>query len=131
MQITRETLDSVVVGVNLIPGSLRDQLEGEPVLLVFLRFFGCIFGLETVADLRALSEKRADHPKVIFISEAKTIETQAFVRRYWSGAATISDPRPEMVAASGVGLECAEELFAERLPVRATRTRQGQRARPP
>ena len=43
MRIDDETLDYVVAGVNLIPGSLRDQLGDEPVLLIFLRFFGCIF----------------------------------------------------------------------------------------
>jgi len=34
------TLDTVVEGVNLRPGSLRDQLGAEPTLLYFLRHFG-------------------------------------------------------------------------------------------
>ena len=103
MRISEETLDEVVSGVNLIPGSLRDQLGDEPVLLIFLRFFGCVFCRETVSDLRGLSEKKAGFPKVIFVSEAKNIEIQAFVRRYWPSAVTISDTRRELYAAFGVG----------------------------
>jgi len=33
-------LDTAVEGVNLRPGSLRDQLGAEPTLLYFLRHFG-------------------------------------------------------------------------------------------
>ena len=57
MQIAIETLESPVSGVNLAPGSLQDQLPDSPTLIIFLRFFGCIFCRETVADLRQLSEK--------------------------------------------------------------------------
>jgi peroxiredoxin len=103
MQIDDAILDSAVSGVNLIPGSLRDQLGDETVLLIFLRFFGCIFCRETTADLRALSEDRPDFPTVIFVSEAKRIEIQAFVRRYWPQAKTISDPQGVLYSAFGVG----------------------------
>ena len=68
MNIENETLDSPVSGVNLIPGSFRDQMSEEPTLLVFLRFFGCMFCRETVSDLRQLSEGRADFPAVLFVS---------------------------------------------------------------
>jgi hypothetical protein len=39
-RIDGATLDSAVEGVNLRPGSLRDQLGAEPTLLYFLRHFG-------------------------------------------------------------------------------------------
>lgn len=103
MQIADETLDASVTGVNLVPGSFRDQLGDAPVLLVFLRFFGCIFCRETVSDLRDLSEQQPDFPKVIFVSEAAKIEVQAFLRRYWPTAATISDTDRTMYEAFGVG----------------------------
>lgn len=102
MEIPAETLDRSVVGVNLVPGALRDQL-GEPVLLVFLRFFGCVFCRETVQDLRALSEARDDFPRVLFVSEAGKVEAQAFVRKYWPTAAVIADPKAEVYADFGVG----------------------------
>ncbi len=33
-------LDATVEGLNLRPGTLRDQLDQRPTLLVFLRHFG-------------------------------------------------------------------------------------------
>jgi hypothetical protein len=39
-RIDRAILDAEVEGVNLRPGTLRDQLDGEPTLLYFLRHFG-------------------------------------------------------------------------------------------
>ncbi len=33
-------LDLPVSGLNLVPGSLRDQLSGDRTLFVFLRHFG-------------------------------------------------------------------------------------------
>ena len=39
-RIPPEVLDLPVQGVNLPPGTLRDQLSDQPTLLVFLRHFG-------------------------------------------------------------------------------------------
>jgi hypothetical protein len=39
-RIDGATLDAAVEGVNLRPGSLRDQLGVDPTLLYFLRHFG-------------------------------------------------------------------------------------------
>ncbi len=39
-RIPSEILDSPVEGVNLRPGTLRDQVGSEASLLVFLRHFG-------------------------------------------------------------------------------------------
>jgi hypothetical protein len=39
-QIDRAILDAAVDGVNLRPGTLRDQLGVGPILLYFLRHFG-------------------------------------------------------------------------------------------
>jgi len=38
--IAESVLRQPVVGVNLRPGALRDQLGDQPTLLVFLRHFG-------------------------------------------------------------------------------------------
>ena len=103
MQIASETLQSPVNGVNLIPGSLGDQLSGGPTLMVFLRFFGCLFCRETVADLRQLSENQQGFPSVLFVSQAGTTEARAFVRRYWPEARVVADPEAVLYAAFGVG----------------------------
>jgi hypothetical protein len=39
-QIERAVLDAAVEGVNLWPGTLRDQIGTEATLLHFLRSFG-------------------------------------------------------------------------------------------
>ncbi len=39
-KIVPEILDKDVEGLNLQAGTLRDQLPGQPTLLVFLRHFG-------------------------------------------------------------------------------------------
>ena len=103
MQIAIETLELPVSGVNLVPGSLHDQLPDSPTLIIFLRFFGCIFCRETVADLRQLSEKHEGFPAVLFVSEAGVTEARAFVRRYWPEARVIADPEAALYAAFGVG----------------------------
>jgi hypothetical protein len=102
-KLADETLDRPVFGVNLTPGSLRDQLGEAPTLLIFLRFFGCVFCRETVSDLRKLSEERDDFPRVLFISEAAKIEVQAFLRRYWPTASAIADPAGDVYADFGIG----------------------------
>ena len=91
-----------VIGVNLMPGSLGDQLGGDPVLLVFLRHFGCIFCRETVADLRETAEAQQDFPKVVFFFLGSPTEGRAFMRRYWPGAAAVSDPEQRFYKAFGV-----------------------------
>ncbi len=105
MHIEDKTLESPVSGVNLAPGSFSDQLSDGPTLLVFLRFFGCIFCRETVSDLRQLSEEREDFPSVLFVSEAGETEARAFVRRYWPDARVVADPPRRSVC----GLWCGQE----------------------
>jgi hypothetical protein len=103
MRIPLQTLDDSVAGVGLKPGTFRDQLWEGVTLVVFLRFFGCIFCRETIADLRKLVEEREDFPRVLFVAEAGTVETRAFLRRYWPAARSVSDPHGVLYDAFGVG----------------------------
>ena len=101
-RIPDETLDRNVTGVNLMPGTLRDQLGEERTLLVFLRHFGCIFCRETIGELRGLSDTRDDYPSVLFFSQASPTEGRAFLRRYWPTARVVSDPELKMYDAFGI-----------------------------
>jgi len=101
-RIPAEALDRIVSGANLMPGTLRDQLGSEPTLLVFLRFFGCTFCRETVADIRAASGASATYPPVIFFSQGSQTESRAFMRRYWPEARVVSDPDLVLYEAFGV-----------------------------
>jgi hypothetical protein len=89
--VPKASLDRVVSGVNLMPGSLRDQLGSEPTLLVFLRYFGCIFCREMVADVRAAAESSPDYPSVLFFYQGTPTEGRAFLRRYWPAARAVAD----------------------------------------
>jgi hypothetical protein len=100
--IPAEILDHIVVGMNLSPGRLRDQLDEAPTLLVFLRHFGCIFCREAVADLRAASEGDARFPRTLFFFQGTPTEGRAFMRRDWPGMRAVADPDGEMYDAFGI-----------------------------
>ena len=102
VEIPSSVLDAPVAGVNLQPGRLAEQCGEEPVLLLFLRHFGCIFCRETIADVRRISEERSDFPPTLFFTQAGTTETRAFLRRYWPTARAISDPHLNLYDAFGV-----------------------------
>jgi hypothetical protein len=85
-EIPAELLDAPVAGINLVPGRLRDQLGPTPALLVFLRHLGCLFCRETVADLRAISERDPSFPPVLFFTQSTPVELRAFLRRDWPSA---------------------------------------------
>lgn len=100
--IPSDVLDRFVKGVNLVPGSLRDQLGVDPQVLVFLRFFGCTFCRETVADLRKSAEERVDYPSVLFFFQGTPREGRAFLRHYWPEARAIADAELAFYDAFGV-----------------------------
>ncbi len=90
-RIPESSLQRVVNGFNLMPGTLRDQLADSVTMLVFLRHFGCIFCREMVADIRAAAESAADYPKVLFFYQGTPTEGRAFLRRYWPDVRAIAD----------------------------------------
>lgn len=102
-RIAAEVLDRFVTGVNLMPGSLRDQLGDEPTLLVFLRHFGCMFCRETLADVRAISERDPRFPAPLFFFQGSVTEGRAFLRRYWPGLRAVADPQGDLYAGFGIG----------------------------
>lgn len=101
-RIPEQALVRGVSGVNLMPGSLADQLGNDETLLVFLRYFGCLFCREMVADIRAAKEADADYPAVLFFFQGNATEGRAFLRRYWPDVRAIADPELEFYADFGV-----------------------------
>jgi hypothetical protein len=100
--IPQEILDHVVNGPNLAPGRLRDQLDDDPTLFVFLRHFGCIFCREAIADIRAISERDPLFPRPLFFFQGGPTEGRAFLRRYWPTARAIADPEATLYEAFGI-----------------------------
>ena len=102
LEIAPSLLATPVTGVNLMPGTLADQIGEGPTLLVFLRHFGCIFCREAVSDLRQISEARSDFPEVLFFFQGSATEGRAFLRRSWPGVRAVADPELELYEAFGV-----------------------------
>jgi hypothetical protein len=101
-RIAEPVLDFVVTGMNLSPGRLRDQLDEEPTLFVFLRHFGCMFCREAIADIRAATESDPWFPRTLFFFQGTPTEGRAFLRRYWPGVRAVADPTAELYAAFGI-----------------------------
>lgn len=101
-RIPDAVLDEPVLGVNLVPGTLRDQLGPGPTLLVFLRHLGCVFCRETIASLRAASEGRAGYPSVLFFFQGTPTEGRVLLSRFWSGARAVADRPKRFYEAFGV-----------------------------
>jgi AhpC/TSA antioxidant enzyme len=100
-RIPEAALDRFVNGVNLMPGSLRDQLGERATLLVFLRHFGCAFCRETIADLRAAAAAPG-YPPVLFFFRGTPMEGRVFMRRYWPEVRAVADPELFFYEAFGV-----------------------------
>jgi hypothetical protein len=109
-RIPEAVLDRFVSGVNLMPGSLRDQLGKGATLLVFLRHFGCAFCRETIAGLREAAQT-AGYPPVIFFFQGTPTEGRAFMRRYWPEARAIADPELVFYEAFGVDRGSLLQMF--------------------
>jgi hypothetical protein len=101
--IPQQLLDRPVTGLNLPPGTLRDQLDSGLTLIVFLRHFGCMFCRETLSDMRDVSEGDDRFPKPLFFFQGSPTEGRAFLRRYWPGLRAVADPRAEFYDGFGVG----------------------------
>ena len=100
-KIPADVLDLPVRGVNLMPGTLRDQLGGDTTLLVFLRRFGCGFCREILAELRE-AQGLEGFPPVLLFFEGEPVEGRALLRRNWGGARAVSDPEKQFYRAFGV-----------------------------
>ncbi len=101
--IPEAVLGRAVTGLNLSPGTLRDQLGQGANLLVFLRHFGCIFCRETLADVRAASLERPDFPPPLFFFQGRPAEGRALLRNHYPEARAVADPGAEFYEAFGVG----------------------------
>jgi hypothetical protein len=110
-RIPDELLARFVRGVNLMPGTLRDQLGSAPTLLVFLRHFGCPFCKQTIADLRDVSQRVAGYPPVLFFYQGTQNEGRAFLRRYWPEARAVADADGVFYDGMGVGHGGLAQMF--------------------
>lgn len=100
--IPEALLGESVVGVNLVPGTLGDQLAEGPTLLVFLRQLGCIFCREMVGSLRAAAQADPSFPKVLLFFQGTGTEGRVFLSRLWPEASAVADRPKRFYEAFGV-----------------------------
>ena len=112
LELPKDLVEAPVVGVNLMPGTLGDQLAGDDAtLLVFLRHFGCIFCRETVSELRRTCESAPGFPPVLFFFQGTPTEGRVFLRRYWPAARAVADAQKRFYAGLGIGRGGLLQLF--------------------
>jgi len=94
--------------------SVAQMAEQQPVLLVFLRFFGCSFCREAISDIakrRKKLEKRG--LRIVLVHMAPLPETaEAFFKKYRLFPIDhIADPEKNFYRAFGLGRGTPQQLF--------------------
>ena len=121
--MTSETLTTLPILSEMVTnrGRTVDQASHEdPILLVFLRHFGCTFCREALTDL---AEKKAGYEgegiRLIFVHMASHEDaTEYFARYNIQDAEHVSDPMCQYYAAFGLGKGNFSQLFGLRVMIR-------------
>jgi peroxiredoxin len=93
--------------------SLSDLSFDQPILLVFLRHFGCIFCQQALQDLSSYRENIESIPlHLIFVHMGKPEIAEEFFERYkLGGVAHISDPQCTVYKQFGLTKGNISQLF--------------------
>jgi hypothetical protein len=114
--LTAELLDAPVEGLNLVAGTLRDQITADrPTLLVFLRHLGCVFCREMVRDVRSAVEQTPDYPPVLFFFQGTPDDGRAFFAAHFPGARAVADLPRRFYDAMGLRQGSVAQMFSPRV----------------
>lgn len=94
--------------------SLAQMAEEQPVLLVFLRFFGCSFCREAISDIAKRRKKlEAEGFRIVFVHMAPDSGTaEKFFKKYKLYPIDhVSDPEKNFYRAFGLGRGTPQQLF--------------------
>ena len=100
-QVEPAILAAPVEGMNLSPGTLRDQLAAPATLVAFLRHLHCMFCREMVDDLRAAAADAA-FPPVVLVTQSPKEDLADFFAERWPAARAIADPARGLYSAFDV-----------------------------
>lgn len=110
IDVGREILEKMVTNKG---DRLTDLSREQPVMLVFLRHFGCTFCREALAELAEMRddiEKNGTHLVFVHMSEDELAE-RYFTRYGLEGALHIGDPECKYYAAFGLVKGNLTQLF--------------------
>jgi peroxiredoxin len=115
MTDTRTTIDpSLLNDMTTNTGeALNEIADQQPVLLIFLRHFGCTFCREALADISKKREslERAG-TRIIFVHMTDyDVADRYFLRYHLDGAVHVSDPQSHYYAAFGLVKGSINQLF--------------------
>lgn len=94
--------------------SLAQMADGQPVLLVFLRFFGCSFCREAISDIAKRRKKLEERGlRIVFVHMAPDQDTaEKFFKKYKIFPVDhIADPERNFYRAFGLGRGTPQQLF--------------------
>jgi hypothetical protein len=94
--------------------SLQEMADQQPVLLIFLRFFGCSFCREAISDIARRRKKlESSGLRVVFVHMAANQETaEKFFKKYKLFPVDhIADPEKNFYRAFGLGRGTPQQLF--------------------
>ena len=103
-------LDSVITNTD---EKLSDISDEQPVLLVFLRHFGCVFCKEALVDLSQLKDKiKSKGVRLIFVHMSENVVAEQYFTEYkLEGATHISDPEMELYREFGITKGSFTQLY--------------------
>jgi peroxiredoxin len=112
--LNQEQLAELLAGMTTNDGSsLNEHLAKKPIMLVFLRSFGCTFCREALMDI---SKRRKEieklGSKLVFVHMASFEEGNTYLNKYKLNNAThVSDPECRFYAAFGLVKGSVNQLF--------------------
>ncbi len=114
---TLEIMESMVTNRGI---SLKDESAAQPIMLIFLRHFGCTFCREALADISDIRETiEGMGLKIVFVHMSDTAAAEPYFQSYGlHGAAHISDPMCQFYAAFGLVKGSFRQLYGLRSWIR-------------
>jgi len=95
--------------------SVEERSQAAPVLLVFLRHFGCTFCREALADLAKLQVRGLADAQLVLVHMVSSEEASAVLGRYGHAQTPhISDPQRQLYMAMGLRRGTMWQLFGWR-----------------
>lgn len=113
-QVPDALLARPVTGLNLVPGTLADQLDPAGTLLVFLRHFGCIFCREMISDLRKLTGEDATFPPVLAFFQGTVEQGREFFAPRWPEVRAVADAPKVFYEGMGLTWGSVRQMFGPR-----------------
>lgn len=100
--------------------SLKDESTAQPIMLIFLRHFGCTFCREALADISDMRETLEGLGlKIVFVHMTDAQTAEPFFQSYGLPAADhISDPMCQFYAAFGLVKGSFRQLYGLRSWIR-------------